>query len=341
MSPARLRVVIDEKLPASFPTSHLEGRVQFEPASTKEALEEAVRGSDVLYSGRVPDIVPAETPRLRWIQLPSAGADDLLDHPVWTSDVVITASKGIHTIPMTEQLFAMLLGLVRQIPATIRAQDRHEWIHDWAESRLSYDELHGKTLGILGWGHIGDGVAHLARAFGMRVIGTRSSVTEPHEVGRDVGPFTNPPWVEPVTLEPDMVYPATRLHDVLSRSDVVVSILPLTDSTRHAMNGAAFDAVKPGALFCNMGRGGTVDEAALIRALQTGRLGGAGLDVFGEEPLPASSPLWSMPNVIVGPHVGGMSDHRHERTARFFAVNLERYLEGQPLLNVVDRGRGY
>lgn len=337
-----LRVVSAGALPSSFPSNLFEGRITLEIAQTDDALRSLVRQADVLYSWQIPRIVPAETPALRWIQLPSAGADHIHGLPVWESDIVITSSKGIHTVPMSEHVFAMLLALVRQLPALIRAEGQHEWLHESRGSPLKFGELRGKTMGIIGWGKIGDGVAHLARAFGMRVIGTRWSVMVPREApGQADAAFADAPWLEPVENLPDIVYPPAQLHEVLAHSDVIVVILPLTEETRGMLAEAEFRSMKRGALFLNIGRGAVVQEDALVRALQSGKLGGAGLDVFAQEPLPASSPLWSMPHVIVSPHVGGASEHTRERAARFFAVNLARYLEGQPLLNVVNRKQEY
>jgi phosphoglycerate dehydrogenase-like enzyme len=243
---------------------------------------------------------------------------------------------------MSEHLFAMLLALTRKITAIGRGQERRDWLHGGRGSDLRLTELRGKTMGILGWGKIGDGIAHLARAFGMRVVGTRWSVVVPREVPRESSqPFSADPLLPPLELPHDIVYPATQLHEVLAQSDFVVSLLPLTSETRGSIGETEFRAMKRGALFINLGRGPVVDEDALIRALQSGRLAGAGLDVFAHEPLPRSSPLWAMKNVIVSPHVGGNSDRTSDRAAHFFAVNLERYLKGQPLLNIVGRNTEY
>lgn len=342
MSDGPLRVVVAGTRASRFPPSLGGDRVELTVASTEEELRTAVRSAEVLYSWRVPGSVPSETPDLRWIQLPSAGVDHIRALPVWDSPIVITAARGIHTVPMAEHLFAMILALTRQIAALVREQQRRKWVHDTGAAHLAMQELRGKTMGIIGWGKIGDGAAHLARAFGMRVIGTRWSLMVPREIQEDtLKPYVDPPWLPAEDLRPDVVYPAGQLHEVLSQSDVVVLILPLTDETRGSIGAAEFRAMKRGALLCNIGRGPVIDEEALIAALRTGRLAGAGLDVFSDEPLPVSSPLWSMPNVIVSPHVGGVSIRTADRADHLFVVNLTRYLDGEPLLNVVDRGRGY
>jgi D-2-hydroxyacid dehydrogenase (NADP+) len=341
MSEAPLAVITTRPLPQLFPRAAFEGRAVFRTAPSSHELRSAVRDADVLYSWEVPDNVPAETPRLRWIQLPSAGADQIAHLPVWASDIVITASKGIHTVPITEHLFAMLLGLTRHIPYLVRAQDRQEWLSHVQAERLHFGEIRGKTMGIVGWGKIGDGIAHAATALGMRVIGTRHSLHTAREVERLGAAYSNPPWLEPEDLPPNIVYPAAQLHEVLGESDVVVLILPLTPQTERSFGREEFRAMRRGSLLFNLGRGPVVDEEAMIQALRSRWLAGAGLDVFETEPLPRSSPLWGMPNVIVSPHLAGTSRHTAERAAELFAVNLSRYLEGQALLNVVDRDQGY
>jgi phosphoglycerate dehydrogenase-like enzyme len=175
----------------------------------------------------------------------------------------------------------------------------------------------------------------------MRTIGTRYSIAVAQGISRAVHPFDDPPWLEPEDLPADIVYPAAHTDDVLAQSDAVVSILPLTRETRGSIGARQFAAMPRGSLFINLGRGSVVDEDALVQALRSGRLAGAALDVFESEPLPRSSPLWRMPNVMVSPHVGGNSDRTSERAAHLFAVNLSRFLEGRPLLNVVSRERGY
>lgn len=335
-----IRIAVSGNLPSSFPTTAFDDRITLETAHTDEELRSAARRAEILFTWRVPSEVPADTPDLRWIQLFSAGADHIRDLPVWQSEITLTASQGMHTVPMAEHCMSMLLALTRQIPALVRAQDRQEWVHNQRDLHLG--ELRGKTLGIVGWGKIGDGVAHLARAFGMRVIGTRWSILVPAEVQiPGVAAFADEPWLEPVDLPPDIVYPPAQLHDVLAQSDVVLLILPLTAQTDGMFGRAEFRAMKRRALFLNIGRGRVVREDALIEALRSGHLAGAGIDVFAQEPLPRASALWTMPNVLISPHVGGVSESTHERVARFFAVNLTRYLEGQPLLNEVKRTAGY
>jgi phosphoglycerate dehydrogenase-like enzyme len=338
---APVEVVCGGSLPATFPRGDFAGSANFTVAQTREELVACLRNAEVLYSSTVPEIVPGQTPELHWIHLPSAGADYLQDKPVWESDVILTSSKGIHTVPMAEHLFAMLLALTRELPRVIRAQSRHDWLHNSPATPLNPREIRGKTMAIIGWGKIGDGVAHLARSFGMRVIGTRWTLHVPREQPSSIASFSAAPWLEPVESRPDIVYPAAQLHEVLSHADVTVLIVPLTVATKGSFGRAEFAAMKRGSFFFNLGRGPVVREADLIEALRSGHLAGAGLDVFGHEPLSKDSPMWDMPNVVVSPHLGGFGDHTRERGAHFFAVNLRRYLDREPLLNIVEKARGY
>ena len=267
------RVVIAGTRSSALPAQLFDGQIDLAVARTDEELRTLVRAANVLYSWRIPQSVPAETPQLRWIHLPSAGVDHIRTLPVWRSDIILTASQGIHMVPMAEHLFALMLALTRQVAAMVRAQERREWLHDNPHFHLT--ELRGRTLGIIGWGKIGDAIAHLARAFGMRVAGTRWSVIVPREVPRTgETAYTDPPWLEPVDAPADILYPAAQLHEVLAQSDLVVLILPLTEETRGSFGETEFGSMKRGSLFFNIGRGPVVDEAALVRALRSGRLAG-------------------------------------------------------------------
>ncbi|MGH2447570.1 MAG: D-2-hydroxyacid dehydrogenase [Chloroflexota bacterium] len=333
-----LTAVVQGQLPASFPRSEFDGRVDFIQVESDASLKTDVKCADILFGWLVPEEVPAATSRLRWIQLPSAGTNHLHHLPVWSSDITITTSSGVHIVPMTEHIFAMLLALIRHIPTFVREQDRAEW------ERVPTDEfreLRGTTMGIVGWGRIGAGIAHAAAAFGMRVLGVRGSINRVEAIDLAVSAYADAPFLEPVETGLSIVYPPDQLAEMLGESDVVASVLPLTLKTRRLFDGEAFANMKHGSLFLNIGRGGVVDEPALTRALREGKLRGAGLDVFAEEPLPPDSELWGMPQVIITPHVGGDSYRTRDREAAFFAVNLRRYLSGSPLLNVVEREKGY
>lgn len=259
-------------------------------------------------------------PNLSWVQAWSAGVNSLLADPtVLAADYRITTSSGIHAVPISEMVLGYMTSFARGIHRAVRAQTTATWDSDpWN----SLSELHGKTLLILGAGAIGTRVAELGRAFGMHTTGIRR---RPAEVQDPAFP----------------IYSATEMPGLLPQADYVVNTLPLTAGTRNLVDANAIARMKPGAFFVNIGRGATVDENALIAALQSGHLGGAGLDVFSEEPLPPASPLWAMENVIMTRHYAGSSPCYDERAMDLFMDNLARYQAGDPLKNEVDRARGY
>ena len=226
---------------------------------------------------------------------------------------------------MAEHILAMMLMHARNMPAFFDAQRGHRWLE--GRERPVIREMGGKTLGIIGLGNIGDEAAQRAHDFGVRVIGTRRTVTPADVAAR-------PAYI-------DELLPLSELHTLLGESDFVLLSLPLTKESRGLLDEAEFNAVKPGAFLINIARGAVVDEPALIQALTAGRLGGAALDVFEPEPPAADSPLWDMPNVILTPHISGGSADAGDRYVDFFIVNLQRFLAGEPLVNVYDPVRGY
>jgi phosphoglycerate dehydrogenase-like enzyme len=259
-------------------------------------------------------------PGLRWVQAWSAGVNGLLADPaVMAADFTITTTSGIHAVPISELVLAYMTAFSRGLHRAVRAQTTATWDPEpW--SHLS--ELADRTLLILGAGAIGNRVAELGRAFGMHTIGIRRGPVE--------------------ALDPVFpVHPVARLSTLLPEADYVVNTLPLTAATRNLVDADTFARMKPGTFFVNIGRGATVDEEALIAALRSGHLGGAGLDVFREEPLPAESPLWRLENVIMTRHHAGSSPRYDERAMDLFLDNLDRYRTGRPLRNQVDRERGY
>jgi len=236
------------------------------------------------------------------------------------SDVILTNASGVYGVPIAEQVLGVMLALARQLHTCVREQSAGRWPGPAVRGKV--DVLERKTCVILGLGDIGTEVARRAKAFRMTVIGIRRRpVSKPPEVDELVGP--------------------DRLAEVLPRADYLVVALPLTEATRHIIDAEALALMKPSAYIFNVGRGAAIDEPALIRALQEGRLAGAGLDVFEKEPLPEDSPLYQMENVIITPHSSGGSPYNRERLLDLFCPNLQRYLAGQPLLNVVDKEAGY
>ena len=217
-----------------------------------------------------------------------------------------------------------MLMFNRSWPEMVHLQDRHLWPRSVVWHQLGERELAGQTLGIVGLGSIGRRIAHLGRAFDMHVLATRREVQQGDQ--------------EP---DVDQLYPQQRLQEMLSLCDYVVLAVPLTSETEKMIGEAELRAMRPNAYLVNIARGRVIDEKALIQALQEKWIGGAGLDVVEEEPLAATSPLYSLPNVIITPHIGGESIHYEKRLTALFADNLRRYRAGEPLRNRYDPERGY
>jgi phosphoglycerate dehydrogenase-like enzyme len=217
-----------------------------------------------------------------------------------------------------------MLMFNRTWPEMVRLQDQHVWPHSAGWYKLGGRELGEQTLGIVGLGHIGRRVAQLGKAFGMRVLAMRRSRSN-----QDQDP------------DVDQFYTGTQLHAMLRESDYVVLTVPLTPETEHLIGEAELRAMRPHAYLVNVARGRVIDEKMLIRALEEGWIAGAGLDVTEEEPLSSDSPLYSMPNVILTPHISGVSVNYDRRLTALFADNLRRFRKGQPLLNLYHRQRGY
>lgn len=295
---------------------------------------EVVASAEVLLAqGWLPK--PEQAPDVRWVQLMSAGADHAMKRPlVATTDVTVTTASGIHASPIGEYCMAMILAMAYEVPRFLDLQARAEWL---APDRYVPRTLRGQTIGVVGYGSIGRELARLADGFGMRVIAVKR---DPSTMVEDDG-YTAPGTGDPDGTIPVAVHPPEELAKVAAESDFLVSTLPGTPATRHLIDDAVLAAMKPSAVLVNIGRGAVIDEAALVEVLRAGRIAGAALDVFEEEPLPTDSPLWSLPNVIATPHVSGNSDRYDEMVTDVFVENLARYLDRRPLLNVLDRARGY
>ena len=282
--------------------------------------------AEVLCAYSLPDNVRELAPNLRWLQYPGAGVDSLRSTGLLDvgSRIMVTTASGIHAINISEYVFGSMLMFNRTWSEMVRLQDRHVWPRNANWYNLKARELAGQTLGIVGLGSIGRRIAQLGRAFGMTVLGMRRSASR-GEQDSDV----------------DQLYALEQLHELLSRSDYVVLAIPLTRATEKMIGEAELRAMRPNAYLVNIARGRIIDEAVLIRALKEGWIAGVGLDVTEEEPLPADSPLYSMPNVILTAHIAGASDNYDKRLTALFAENLRRYRAGEPLLNQYDPERGY
>jgi len=308
---------------------------QISGAAFDDIPEELRNSVEILYGwGRSIDEAH-RFPNLKWIQTHSAGINSLLDKPIWNSQVILTTLSGVHPIPMAEQALAMMLAFRWKLLQMFRLQQQTEWPEGRWE-KFAMPELRGSSLGIVGYGSIGRELARLAQAMGMRVLALNRSGQRMSNDG-----YTIPGTGDPDAGIPEKMYPTGDLLTMLPACDYVVLLTPLTPDNRHLFNADAFARMKPTSFFFNLGRGPVVDEAALVDALQQGQIAGAGLDVFEQEPLPADSPLWQMDNVIISPHVSGFTPHYDDRACDLFAENLRRYLAEDPLLNLVERERGY
>lgn len=289
-------------------------------ADTEESLGEALVGTDVIlaWKPRSGLLQPVwdRAKDVKWIQSASAGVDRLLFPELIESHVVVTNARGVFDQAIAEYVLMLLLTFAKGMPGVLDRQGRAEW------RARDTEGLAGKKVLVVGVGPIGRAIGVACQGLGMTVRGVATTARRRDDVFR-------------------VVYGADELLDAIAWADYVVDVLPGTPETRHLFDEKAFGAMRPAARFVNVGRGSTVDEPALVRALQEGRIGGAALDVFEEEPLPKDSPLWGMPNVIVSPHMAGDFAGWREALVELFVENLQRYLTGRPLKNVVDKERGY
>ncbi len=300
-----------------------------------EDISSFLNGDEQIIYASTPPRDLSKAPQLKWVQLHSAGINHLREHPIWKTGIQITTASGIHAVPIGEFALALMLALARKLPRLGRLQERAEWPkHKW--ELLLGTELHGKTVGIIGYGSIGREVARIAHfGFNMRVL-AMAHETESHRPR-----FTEPGVGDPEGKIPERWFKRDELHALLQESDFVVLALPLTEESKHLIGAEALRAMKPTACLINIARGELVDERALAQALKENRIAGAGLDAFTVEPLPRESQLWRIENVIISPHVSAATPHYDDRAVALFAENLRRFIAGETLLNLVDREKGY
>jgi len=272
---------------------------------------------EVLF-GPAPVEYIAAQPRLRWVQTHSAGVDHLLGKEIpFPRHVKLTNASGVYGVAGGEHVLAMMLYFARGLHVFGRNQRKRAWIREIEHARL----LKGETLCVLGLGDLGRQVVSRAKAFGMRIIGVKR----------------RPEAVEGV----DRVVSPAELDEVLPETKHLAITLPLTAETRGMIDARRLSLLPRGAFVYNIGRGAVIDQAALVEALRSGHLGGAGLDVFVEEPLPEGDPLWTMENVLITPHVGADTPWDNDKAAELFLENFRRFVAGEPLMNEVDLDLGY
>lgn len=286
---------------------------------------EALRSATVA-TGRLTDAEVAAMPHLAWVHSWAAGVESDVgpalrrratgpdDRPDAPGEVTVTSSAGNGAIPLAEQALMLMLMLGRQAPRWGEAQRAHRW------ERFTHDELHGRTVGIYGYGNVGRELAVRARAFGMRVVGLRRRPAEPGD---------------PV----DRMLPPEAVDELAAVSDFLVVAAPLTDQTAGAIGLRTLRALGPEGHLVVVSRGGIAREADLVTAVRDGVIAGAGLDAHATEPLPADSPVWDLPRTVVTPHNGATTAATADRGTAIFLDNLDRWLARRPLRNVVDVGR--
>jgi phosphoglycerate dehydrogenase-like enzyme len=282
----------------------------------------AIPGAQVLV-GFCDQAIFDAADELHWVQVYFAGVENCVTTPAMESgELVLSNGQRLGSPTLADHAIALMMSLTRGLSSAYASQARETWEPDWGAPLPAFGEVAGRTMLVVGLGGIGTQVARRAHGLGMRVIATRNSRRE------------GPDYVAYVGL-------ADELLKLAAEADVVVNAAPLTDSTRGMFNGGFFAAMKPSAYFISVGRGQSTVTADLVEALESGRIAGAGLDVTDPEPLPDKHPLWSTPGVIITPHVAGRSREALERIGDLVAENLRRYVNGEPLLSVVDIERGY
>ncbi len=318
---ARLRVVYEPDLlrPPRYPADHT-GKPVERSAEQGQRWLGLLAEAEILFDFDAThrEDLPEVAPQVRWVQATSAGIGQFVKRMGYDARMpgtVFTTASGVHAVPLAEFCLMSILNHFRGLAQLQAWQREHHW------ERFATTDLQGKTVGIIGLGNIGREVARLCAALGMEVIGVKNTPAPVAHV--------------------QQVYAPDELPLLLPRADVLILIVPHTPQSEQMIGPAQLAAMKDGAFFINIGRGSTVDEDALIAALQSGKLGGAALDVFAEEPLPAASPLWAMPHVLVSPHSASTSARENERITALFCDNLRRYLDSRPLRNVLDVDRLY
>ena len=296
-----------DRLKAKFP------ELQVDLVDHHSKVGPYIGNADILltFAPRLSDDVLCAGTKLKWVQALGTGVDNLIDRPVLRKDIIVTNIHGIHGPPVSEAAIGSMLALARDIPRALRAQNAREW------ARFPARLLHDKTVGIFGVGAIAAELAPKCKAFGMRVVGLSSAP-------RAVPGF-------------DAMRDSAELAQAVGEFDFFVLLTPLTEKTRNAVDAKVLGAMKRGSFLVNLARGGVVDEPALVEVLKSGRIGGAALDVFNEEPLPGDHPFWAMPNVIITTHQGGFCDVYIDHALPTVEANMRCFLSGNiaGMINVV------
>ncbi|MCS6976463.1 MAG: D-2-hydroxyacid dehydrogenase [Gemmatales bacterium] len=302
---------VRQQLAGQFP------ECRFEDARDRAVLERLLPEAEIVY-GIPPAELLAKAEHLRWIQLPAAGVPWDLCDALKDRNVIVTNLAGLYGPTIAEHALGLMLAVSRNFHVAFRQQSERTWQRDLSKTMR---DLHGRTAAIVGVGNIGQNIARLCRCFGMRVVGCRRTTQ--------------------MTPHVDQLYPCERVKEMVSEADYVVVAAPLTRQTRGMLGPAEFSAMKPGTIYVNVSRGAVAEEQALLDALRSGHLFGAGLDVFAVEPLPPEHPLWTMPNVIITPHYSGETVNQSAQPGHLFIRNLRRFLKNEEIGHRVNLEAGY
>ena len=323
MSNPTLLVMADPSSQYLKPLSRLPSEVRTIITNDRSKLPTLAADADVLLNADfrdlrlLPDMFPYAK-RVQWIHSIAAGIDAVLSPELIASPVIMTNGRGVYRRPLGEWVIAAMLFFSYSIRRLLDQQKAARW------EKFESIPLSGRTLGIIGYGEIGRTAAELAKPFGMRIVAVRR---KPERSSSD-----------PLL---DAIYPPSRMNEMIAECDFVVVAAPLTPETNKLVGVTQFEAMKRSAVIINVGRGPVIDEKAMIAALESGRIRGAGLDVFEVEPLPADSSLYKLNNVLLSPHCADHTPGWLDRAVEFFVDNFERFRKGEPLQNVVDKHAGY
>jgi phosphoglycerate dehydrogenase-like enzyme len=307
-------------------------RLEIEHRDISAARDLADPELEILIANRTPDL--SRTPKLRWLQLGSAGVDHLIESAPWKHGLVVTNARGVYAVPLAEYAMTAIMSASQKVDKRRSLQQTGGW--PASEVEFEATGVRGRTVVIVGYGTTGRELARLAGSHGMRVLAVKARP----EVRADSS-FRQPGIGDPEGVIPERIVGLDEIESVAREADYLALTLPLTSRSRGLIGRSALHALPEHAWIVNVARGAVVDEDALIELLASGRLAGAWLDVFTKEPLPAASPLWNLPNVTLTPHIAGGDDNSWTVLADLLVENLTRYLKGEPLLNVVDPAREY
>jgi phosphoglycerate dehydrogenase-like enzyme len=323
---SRMKVLVSFDLPSVY-VEKIRGvspTLEVVQSADKEEALHLIKDVDILFAGFFSKDLFAAAKKLKWIQAWGAGVDRLLLPEVVNSRVIITNASGVHPTPISEHVIGLMLCLSRKLHLFIRNQAEKKWRrYESRDPAEQVEELTGKTVGIVGLGRIGTEIAKKAKCLGMRVVATKRDPSTPG-----------------LTSVDQLVSPK-NLNVLLAESDFVVFSLPLTKETWGMIGEAQLRSMKATGYLINVSRGKIVQEDTLVEALKQGWIAGAGLDTFENEPLPETSELWGFKNVIITPHVAGLTPYYEERLTTIFCENLQRFINKEPLINVVDKTLGY